>query len=104
MNNLHEVEIRLKYTIKAKKRPGVNFRTRSINNPSENDEYVISHDVKLQLTKSKIKEIYDSKYVAIEIINYYKTSKSSLVGKPKQTAPDVDNFTKLFCDSMNKIL
>jgi Holliday junction resolvase RusA-like endonuclease len=99
-----EIELKYKYVIKAKKRPSVNFRTRSIANLSADDEHAIAHDTKLQLTKSQIKEIYDSKYVSFEVINYYGTTQKKLHGTPKETKPDCDNFTKLWSDAVNSIL
>jgi Holliday junction resolvase RusA-like endonuclease len=101
---MKEVELKYKYVIKAKKRPSVNFSTRSIRNPSADDEAMISHDTKLQLTRAQIKEIFDSKYVSFEVINYYKTPRKKLHGTPKTTKPDCDNYTKLWSDAVNGIL
>lgn len=92
------------YVIKAKKRPAVNFSTRAIRNPSADDEHTVGHDTKIQLSKSQIKEIWDSKYVAIEVVNYYKTTSKALIGTPKLTRPDCDNFLKTIGDALNGVL
>jgi Holliday junction resolvase RusA-like endonuclease len=101
---LKQIEVSYKYVIKAKKRPSVNFRTRSISNLSADDEYAVAHDTKLQLSREQIKEIFDAKYVSFEVINYYQTAQKSLIGTPKTTKPDCDNFTKLWSDAVNGIL
>lgn len=101
---MKEITLHYKYVIKAKKRPSVNFRTRSIANLSADDEHAVAHDTKLQLTKQQIQEIFDSKYVSFEVINYYQTSQTKLHGTPKTTKPDCDNYTKLWSDAVNGIL
>ena len=101
---MKHVELNYKYVIKAKKRPSVNFKTRSIANLSADDEHAVAHDTKLQLTKQQIQEIFDSKYVSFEVINYYGTPQTKLHGIPKTTKPDVDNYTKLWSDAVNGIL
>ena len=71
-------KLKFKYVLKSKKRPTVNFKTRSIRNDSSKDEEAVAHDTKLQLTRLEIKKIYNSKYVSVEVINYYKTTQQRL--------------------------
>ena len=109
MKLIDEIKLVYGYSIKSKKRPGVNFHNRSINNPSKDDEDKISYDSRNQISNERYKLINGYKdnpsiCISIEVTNRYKTKNKKLIGLPKITTPDCDNFLKLICDSLNGLM
>lgn len=107
MDKIYEIDLVYKYVIRSKMRPGVNFSTRSIRNPSRDDEDKVAWDTKRMLTKEQmqmVKKLQKEKNIGItlDVVNVYATKDSKLWGKPKLTVPDVDNFFKLYADSISK--